>query len=522
MSSEEKTAITLPPSVRKRFYEALMIICSMIHILSRTENGTRSPSLDLEGVADKNSQGTFFCFVNKLSQVCDSERGGDTVTAFSVLQPDIIEYRFTSNSRTEISFQTTTRFVTKLLNTLGGISGPELQEARRNGEDSLLFLTLMQQILEFNRPRITKLHIDYQMARHLEFCANACTDADVATLLRALKTLADASLEPLLSDCEFAIKCQLLLRTISKIFRNPHVKEYLRERTREDREEANKTPWTEVYHSLGHLQSYTIAVAIFITARQRWPELFDPGFKVIHVPSSTPAPPPSIRGSPERILSRLTTDKAVLKTFKESTTDAAGHQSHLIDLTTELESTIRSKCKKFHPIVHAEVHLADHILRELRTNNSGLRFYNEAAFGRYIGTSKPTCRLCHLYFDCPLLSSTGRIQVRSSSHNYYHNWRVPHVYPEDGAEAERMRNKVMEWMIENVKPEAVRTVVERFAVRNGHDSNTYPSVPDTESVASMQVGHGGSQSGAGESVRRLGAMDDIIASFGGMRVSVEE
>lgn len=85
-----------------------------------------------------------------------------------------------------------------------------------------------------------------------------------------------------------------------------------------------------------------------------------------------------------------------------------------------------------------------------------------------------------------------------------------------------MRNKVMEWMIENVKPEAERTVMERFAVRKGHDSNTYPSVPDTESVASMQVGHGGSQSGTGESVRRLGAMDDIIASFGGMRVSVEE
>ncbi|KAK4641625.1 hypothetical protein QC761_500040 [Podospora bellae-mahoneyi] len=429
MSSVEKTAIILPPSVRKQFYEALMIICSMIHILSRTENGTRSPSPDLEGVADKNSQGTFFCFVNKLSQVCDSERGGDTVTAFSVLQPDIIEYRFTSNRRTEISFQTKTRFVTKLLNTVGGISGPELQEARRNGEDSLL---------KYSSSTVPALqsHINYQIARHLEFCANACTDSDVATLQRALKTLADASLAPLLSNCEFAIKCQLLLRTISKIFRNPHVKEYLRERTREDREEANKTPWTEVYHSLGRLQSYTIAVAIFITARQRWPELFDPGFKVTHVPSSTPAPPPSIRGSPERILSRLTTKEAVLKAFKEGTTDAAGHQSHLTDLTTQLESTIRSKCKKFHPIVHAEVHLADHILRELRTNNSGLRFYNEAAFGRYIGTSKPTCRLCHLYFTCPLISSTGRIQVRSSSQNYYHNWRVPHVYSEDGAEAQ--------------------------------------------------------------------------------------
>lgn len=85
-----------------------------------------------------------------------------------------------------------------------------------------------------------------------------------------------------------------------------------------------------------------------------------------------------------------------------------------------------------------------------------------------------------------------------------------------------MRNKVMGWMIEDVKAEAERTVVERFAVRKGHDSNTYPSMPDTDSVASMQVGYGGSQSGADESVRRLGAMDDIIASFGGMRVSVEE
>lgn len=80
----------------------------------------------------------------------------------------------------------------------------------------------------------------------------------------------------------------------------------------------------------------------------------------------------------------------------------------------------------------------------------------------------------------------------------------------------------MGWMIEDVKVEVERMVVERFVVRKGYDSNMYFFMLDIDLVVFMQVGYGGSQFGVDEFVRRLGVMDDIIVSFGGMRVSVEE
>ncbi|KAK4173522.1 hypothetical protein QBC36DRAFT_293307 [Triangularia setosa] len=512
-------ALPLDNQQAKRFYEPLLLLCCLYIIFSGAENGVRPP--DLDSPVDKNSQGTFSCFVNKLSQVCDSQRGGNTVTAFAVLQTGSIEYRFTSNQRTLAEFESTTRYVKNLLGILGGAQDNVIHEARQTPEDCQIFSTLIREVLQFNRPRITEYHIEHQFAKNLDFCISACSGSEFGTILVVLKSLTDATLDSTLPDIQFAVHGQRLLRAVSLTYNNPLHKDYLRDRTREDREGANQTPWTELYHGLGRLHSYTIAVTTFITARHRWPELFDQGFQVTYVPSSTPSDLPSIRRTSSGIIARLTNDPAVLEFFPRGSNNSAAKPAHLQDLTAELDRRIQRKYRLSQAIVHAEVHLADHILRESRTNPE-LRFFNEATIGRYIGASKPTCRLCHFYFSAPFASAAGRIQVRPTSHNYYHNWRVPDVYPEDGSAALQARKQVVEWMITNLKPEAARTVVERFAVKKGHDSNTYPSVPDTESLLSVQVGSVGSQSGGGESVRRLGAMEDIIAKLGGMRLGIEE
>ncbi|KAK0666630.1 hypothetical protein QBC41DRAFT_148077 [Cercophora samala] len=520
MSSFDSEALPLENSQAKRLYEPLLLLCCLYRIFSEKKDGVKLP--DLDSPDGRTSQGTFACFVNKLSQVCDSQRGGDTVTAFAVLQTGSIEYRFTSNQRTPDEFELTKRYVETILTTLGEAQDNVIRDARDKAEDCEIFSTLIREVLQFNRPRIMEYHIEHQFAKHLDFCIEACRGSDFAARLEVLKSLTGATLNPDLSDEQFASHGQQLLRTISRTYNNPVHRDCLRERTREDREGANQTPWTELYHGLGRLHSYTIAVTTFIAARHRWRELFDPGFQVTYVPSSTKAKQPSIRRSSGGIITRLTNDPEIRELFPRKSTTPSKRSVHLQDLTQELDRKLVKKHKDCHPIVHAEVHLADNILREAKTNPE-LRFFNESNFGRYIGASKPTCRLCHFYFSAPFSSAGGRIQVRPTSHNYYHNWRVPHVYPEDGPAAAQARKRVVEWIINNLKPEAARTVVERFAVKKGHDSNTYPSVPDTESLMSMQVGHGGSESGGGggggsQSVTSLGTMDDITSKFGAVRL----
>lgn len=69
----------------------------------------------------RSPESAFKCFVNKLGHICDSERGGATVTAFAVLQlPNGgIQYRFASNQLSQDYLDITRRYITVLLNLLG-------------------------------------------------------------------------------------------------------------------------------------------------------------------------------------------------------------------------------------------------------------------------------------------------------------------------------------------------------------------------------------------------------------------
>ncbi|KAK4226277.1 hypothetical protein QBC38DRAFT_393576, partial [Podospora fimiseda] len=487
MDATDSNIIDLPPSLRKRFYESVVFLYTFRNLLKKQTDGTKAP--DLESITDKSPQATFFCFVNKLALVCHSRRGRDTITAFAVLQTGPIEYWFASNNRTAQELEDVRRYVTTLLNTLGQSEDDEVQDASLQ-EDSPLFANLMGQVLEFNRPHIVETHIEYQLIRNIDFCIDACNKEAsqpdalfVANQLQSLKTLAEPSLEPGLDNAQFIQHTRQLLLSISTSYHLPRFKQYLSSQTRQDREDSNHTPWTQLYHGIGRLQAYTLAVKTFLSVRLRWRDLFE-SFEIIPIPSSEPsADPPSIRRSSSGIITRLSKDPSVQSVINSKPS-----------LITQLDKGISEAIKRKHflPIVHAEVLLAEHILGAERGDSGDhhIRFFNEAVFGRYIGCSKPTCRLCELYFQAPrTFTQELPIKVRPGHHNFYHAWKVPDVLVGEEKQAER-RNRVLEWMVATIKDEAVRTVLRGFAVRSSHDSNTYPSSPFSNDGGSM-VGGGG-------------------------------
>ncbi|KAK4187669.1 hypothetical protein QBC35DRAFT_463654 [Podospora australis] len=481
-SLDQSSIVKLKPSRSKRFYEPLILLYCLGIVLGKTPSGNQT--IESDNILEKSPKGIFECFVNKLSQICDSIHGstGATVTSFAVLQTGSIEYRFASNRRDDHSLADTARYVTRILDTLGQASDHDITLANRR-EDARLFSTVIREILAFNRPRLTH-YIASELVPNLEFCINVCaelgSDEDVAmeTNLRSIQSVAQATLAEDLTDPDFAMAVQNLLQVISQRFRRQIFKDYLSRKTREDREISTKTPWTEIYHAIGRLHSYTIAVKVFLATRLKWPELFE-DFRVVSVASSKPADTPWVRKQSSPIVkSQLSNDNSVQDAFFGEPT---AWKIHLVEA---LDTEIVKKTKRgFNPIVHAEVNLVDDILREERdpaTEGQMITFFNENVFGcRYVGSSKPTCRLCELYFQAAVFQSSARprITVRPGHHNLYYNWRGPDVYAEDGRAVEEARNQTFEWMITNLKTQVGGTIKNRFAIKTPHDSNTYPSNP---------------------------------------------
>ena len=143
----------------------------------------------------------------------------------------------------------------------------------------------------------------------------------------------------------------------------------------------------------------------------------------------------------------------------------------------------------FKPIIHAEILVDDTIRREQRRAGAGepLRFFRQAEFDRYIGASKPTCRLCALYFD----SHPDGVTVRPSHHNMYYQWRTPDVFVSDGERAKRERDTVLDRMIPRLRDAVFRAIngaTPRWDRFDSNDSPTNPGVSDlTSQMSSMAI-----------------------------------
>ncbi|GAB1318155.1 hypothetical protein MFIFM68171_08365 [Madurella fahalii] len=506
MAVEDSGIVPLPaPLGTWRFYEPLLLLYCLKSVLPMN-NGTR-PS-DLEGIADKEPREAFFCFVNKLSQVCDSERGGGTITAFGVLQTGSIEYRFASNQRDSQSLDGVRRYVIDLLETLGQAPDATFRDANQR---AALTAQILGKILGFNQQRI-KIYLRC-LLKHIDFCIDGC-HAEGTT--------------------DFISRTIELLRAVKPLYDDDRSRDFMREKAREDREkaredredredreESNGNRWSELCHFLGRLHSYSVATKVFLCARGRWPELFE-AFEVTYILSSKPnTQTPSVRRSAARMLERLTNDPEVLNAYYKEAERLQG-----LGLDKKIQEKV--KPRNFAPIIHAEVNLCDDILREERNphGEGRVRFFNESVFGRYIGSSKPTCRLCDLYFHAP---SGPNIEVRKSHLNLYYNWRAPDVYRQDGAAAEQARKTILESMIASIKHQTMKTIVDRLAVGKRYDSNTTTSYPFStrfyygagsarapDGMSSIREVGGDSENGEGGSRSEVtaGVVDDLASTLG--------
>jgi hypothetical protein len=109
----------------------------------------------------------FHHFVSRLGQICDSRKGGFTVTSFAVLQqPDKIEYVFASNRRSKTELETVAGYISSILSMLSSCT---IQSPERNQEYKK---TLLREILKFNFDRVKQYAKGIKLA--LQGCIEWC------------------------------------------------------------------------------------------------------------------------------------------------------------------------------------------------------------------------------------------------------------------------------------------------------------------------------------------------------------
>ncbi|KAL2193420.1 hypothetical protein P885DRAFT_72227 [Corynascus similis CBS 632.67] len=467
-------SVPLPPSLRKRFYEPVVLLHALKDVY-RINNSLMEP--DLEGSAGKSQQQTYFCFLNKLSQICDSQpkqRFGATVSAIAVLDSGTIEYRFASNQRDDAQLEMVKRYLTNIINVLGGVTDSEVRDKRFM---RTVHSKILRNVLAFNRPRVES-YIEALISNdRLGFCIGyaAADEANegryAAEALRSLQPHIEAAMNaPRLNHNEFTVHSEALLEAIHSRYESS-LEDYMKQKTRDPMLNPD-SPWVEVRHALGRLLSYFIAIKVLISARKFWPRLFV-DFEVTSIPSSEPLEdPPEIRRTAKGIIKRMSRSTELMNAYEH-------HAGHLQSQSHRLDDRIRDRARRgyFTPIVHAEVNLLESVLRSRaaaeRDGEAPLRFFNEAEFGAYLGTSKPPCLLCGLYFA----AHPEGVRVRESHGNLYINWRAPDLSVNAGADPIRQRCEILEAMVKEVRNHAGRAIRDRSYTRKNHDSCTTPTNP---------------------------------------------
>lgn len=158
--------VPLTPKARRRFYEPIVLVKALIEVVP----GQASIKAPEPAERPTNTKGRFRKFVDKLASVCDSHKGGTTVTSFSVLQslqnPKDILYVFGCNNILFYRLQTLYHFVTKLLQKVA--KADSLDRSKRRA----LRKELLQDVLLFNRPRVELYGKALQ--GHIRDCTEAC------------------------------------------------------------------------------------------------------------------------------------------------------------------------------------------------------------------------------------------------------------------------------------------------------------------------------------------------------------
>lgn len=225
---------------------------------------------------------------------------------------------------------------------------------------------------------------------------------------------------------------------------------------------SNSTPWCELRHYLGRLHSFRQAAETIISASARWPALFQ-DFHVTPIPSSEPLKRP--------LRDPIITAARIIRNMSQNgghqTCIAQAEEMQKFNLDEIIQHHVRSKA--FRPIVHSEVLLHNYLLARGLSHPS--HYWNG---WKYIGSSKPTCRLCFYYFS----EHPDQMHVRQTHHNLYRNWQLPNAVAHPEGPVEIQRPQLLARLTLRMRDDARRTLNERCSPGRRHDSNTYSTWPD--------------------------------------------
>ena len=217
-------------------------------------------------------------------------------------------------------------------------------------------------------------------------------------------------------------------------------------------------PWCKLRHYLGRWLSYRKAARGIVAVSERWPKLVL-DFEITMVPSGSRLPKPKLLPglTSSTIIEQITSkDKSLVLDLNEVT--------YILE-KMGIDETIQKSVKSSHfrPRLHAEVLVYEYLARNEKA--AAESYWN---LWSYIGSSKPTCRLCHYYFEA---LEDDKPTVRSSHHNLYRDWRLPEHHDAD------TRDQILDSIVRRLRADVMKTLREKKLTGKDRDSNTYSSFP---------------------------------------------
>ncbi|KAJ4271328.1 hypothetical protein NW762_000030 [Fusarium torreyae] len=447
--------VPLKPKQKRRLYEPVIMYKSLTEITHEEGALRRAEVPD----RPKTEEQRYHRFLHRIASVCDSTKGGKTVTSVTILDgEERFTYIFGCNQISMGELSKTQKFITDLLRKLSG------SYKLKNDEKTLVRNDVLKMILVFNLPRIDCYLRDLksQLVDCLDYCERQtdAKDSAVGRGLRALnRTIKNTTFKEL-AESQFLESYDSLLQSLAT-FLTPQTTHYVDEHANTGRFNDGRSfeCWSELRHSISRLRNYKRTVQDLIDAEHEWPELFQE-FTVISVPSSKPEGNPLGKKSEtaHAIIGRMCSDEASQTRYRNLAQNLQ---------VMDLDDRIQNQCAKtgFKPFVHSEILVLEWIV----ANAAHFLFFKG---WKYIGSSKGACQLCRYYFD-----STGQhngIQTRASHGNLYVNWRFPDLYEADGPVGKTRRQMIYNSMMGRIREDAFGILVSRNSEGKRHDSSTHP------------------------------------------------
>ncbi|KAK8127241.1 hypothetical protein PG984_008349 [Apiospora sp. TS-2023a] len=460
LAAINETPLRDDPDTLELLYQPLVLEDAMNRVMKGHRDGA-GESLGIPTDSMLPSFEAHKCFANKLAQVLDSERGGRTVTALTILKGGSSQpiYVVASNQRSQDQLEGVREFLQELLRFV------HTNPLKLNPKP--LLKKVLGMIIMFNFSRF-QAYLN-NLRRGLDACIADCgkrvKSQDILELEQELQLLQTRASFPTetgydIGRSKFLSDCDTLLKAIS-INKGTRIDDCILQHT-DDPNASNLEIWQELRHYLGRLHSYRQAADVIMAANDRWPKLFQE-VRVFTVPCSRKASNPFLNRklSAEIIVRNMLWDDENPKPYLRQVRglDRIGLSDEIRDLANK---------KTFHPIVHAEVQLHAALIQQDLFRSSD--FWNGY---KYIGCSKPTCRLCSYYF----FERGDGIQVRPTHRNIYLHWRLPDVCPGQGRTEERTHRQLLEQITQRVRKDAKLIMDERQPSRRKHDSSDRSSIP---------------------------------------------